>query len=723
MSDIGEGAGRLATVGQRLQQAKNRWFLGRDGELELFRAALGAPQPPFTVLHVHGPGGVGKTALLRTFADEARTAGAVTVPLDARHFEPSPPGFTAAVRAAAGLEDDADLGAVLGSGGRRAVVLLDTYETAAPLDDWLREQFLPELPADSIMVLAGREPPAPAWRAEAAWRELLRVIALRNLRPDDSRAYLGAAGVPEALHEPVLAFTHGHPLALSMVVDVLAQEQRHGLADFTPERAPDVMRELLARFVANVPSPLHRRALEVCAHSRLTTEALLRAALDAGDIHDVFEWLRSLSFIEQGPYGLAPHDLARDLLDADLRWRDREQYGVQHDRVRTHVLDRIRRSAGQEQQRALLDLMFLHRSNPFTQPFWEWESFGQAYADALTPDDHEAVLAMTARHEGEESAALAAHWLDRQPDAFIALRTGEGALFGFLAHLTLSRASPEDLELDPGTRAAWAYALRHGPPRPGEEVTQLRFMIDRDTHQRASRAVNLVSVQCCRRWLMTPNLAWDFMTVMDEGFFDPLFAYLYYDRVPAADVEVGGRRLAAYAHDWRRMPAEQWLDLMGRRELDVEFQLPAAASGAQAQPLALSQPEFDQAARRALRDLHRADLLAANPLLRSRLVRERADAQGTPPARALAALLREAAALLAADPRDDKLLRAVDRTYLRPATTQERAAELLGLPFSTYRRHLTQGVARIAADLWERELYGSGPSTGEQEPGSDRSGN
>lgn len=723
MSDIGEGAGRLATVGQRLQQAKNRWFLGRDGELELFRAALGAPQPPFTVLHVHGPGGVGKTALLRAFADEARTAGAVSVPLDARHFEPSPAGFTAAVRAATGLEDDENLGVGLGVRGRRTVVLLDTYETAAPLDDWLREQFLPELPADSLMVLAGREPPAAAWRSEAAWRELLRVVALRNLGPEESRAYLGAAGVPKALHEPVLAFTHGHPLALSLVVDVLAQEQRQGLAGFTPEHAPDVIRELLSRFVANVPSDLHRRALEVCAHARLTTESLLRAALDAGDVHDIFEWLRSLSFIEQGPYGLAPHDLARDLLDADLRWRDREQYGVQHDRVRTHVLDRIRRSAGQEQQRALLDLMFLHRSNPFTQPFWEWESFGQAYADAFTPDDHEAVLAMTARHEGEESAALAAHWLDRQPDAFIALRTGEGALFGFLAHLTLSRASPEDLELDPGTRAAWAYARRHGPPRPGEEVTQLRFMIDRDTHQRASRAVNLVSVQCCRRWLMTPNLAWDFMTVMDEGFFDPLFAYLYYDRVPEADVEVGGRRLAGYAHDWRRMPAEQWLDLMGRRELDVEFQLPAAASGAQAQPLALSQPEFDQAVRRALRDLHRADLLAANPLLRSRLVRERADAQGTPPARALAALLREAAALLAADPRDDKLLRAVDRTYLRPATTQERAAELLGLPFSTYRRHLTQGVARIAADLWERELYGSGPSTGEQEPGSERSGN
>jgi hypothetical protein len=633
--------------------------------------------------------------------------------LEARGLRAHPRSGVAAVAltpgsAAAGLKDDEDPGVALGARGRRTVVLLDTYETAAPLDDWLRERFLPELPADSIMVLAGREPPAPAWRSEAAWRELLRVIALRNLRPDSSRAYLRAAGVPEALHERVLAFTHGHPLALSLVVDVLAQEKRQGLADFTPEHAPDVIGELLARFVVGVPSELHRRALEVCALARLTTEALLRAALDAGEVHDVFEWLRSLSFIEQGPYGLAPHDLARDLLDADLHWRDRERYAVYQDRIRDHVLGRIRRSTGQEQQRALLDLIFRLRSNPFARQYWEWTSFGQTYADALSPDDHEAVVAMTARRQGEESAALAAHWLRRQPDAFIALRGGDGVLLGFVMYLTLNRASPEDVEADPGTRAAWAYALRHGPPRPDEEVTHLRVVVDRDLGQRAAPALNLVSVLSGRRWLTTPNLAWDFQSVPDEATFGPLFAYLDYDRAPEADFEVGGRRLVTFAHDWRRTPAEQWLDLVGRRALDVEFQPAAAASGGQAQPLALSQPQFDQAVRRALHDLHRADLLAANPLLRSRLVRERAGAQGTPPARALAALLRDAAALLAADPRDDKLLRAVDRTYLRPATTQERAAELLGLPFSTYRRHLTQGVARIVASLWERELYGTG---------------
>jgi hypothetical protein len=696
------------TVGQRLERARHRWFLGRGDELELFRAAVTAPEPPFSVLHVHGPGGVGKTALLGVFADEARAAGARTLSLDARHFEPSPPGFMAALRSAAGLAGGDEAGTVLWAESWRTVLLVDTYELAAPLDDWLRERLLPELPASTLVVLAGREPPAPAWRAEPGWRDLLRVVALRNLRPEDSRAYLRAAAIPGHLHDSVLAFTHGHPLALSLVVDVLAQEEAAADAPaFAPEQAPDVVRELLARFVAGVPSPLHRQALEVCAHTRLTNEEQQRAALGAGDVHEVFEWLRSLSFIEQGPFGLAPHELARDLLDADLRWRDRERYAELHDRIRRHVIGRIRDSSGGEEQRALLDFMYLHRGNPFTQPYWEWVSFGQAWADPLTPADHAEAVAMTRRHEGDACTAMVAHWLGHQPEAFTAFRRGDGELLGFVAILSLDRAPAEAVEADPGTRAAWAYASTHAPPRPGEAVTHLRFLVDSETHQHASPAVNLVSVQATGHWLSTPRLAWNFISVTDTGYWSPLYAYIDYHRVEGADFEVGGVRFGTFAHDWRRVPPDAWLELMGTRELDVDFS-PAAPAG-QPQPLALSEPEFDQAVRRALRDLHRPDLLAANPLVRSRLVRERAAGQGTGAdlAGALADLIGEAAGALAADPRDDKLLRAVDRTYLSPAPTKERAAELLGLPFSTYRRHLAQGVARVVGDLWERELYGA----------------
>jgi hypothetical protein len=107
-----------------------------------------------------------------------------------------------------------------------------------------------------------------------------------------------------------------------------------------------------------------------------------------------------------------------------------------------------------------------------------------------------------------------------------------------------------------------------------------------------------------------------------------------------------------------------------------------------------------------LRNFHRSEELRANPLLRSRMVVERAgaDANDSASIGALQDLLQEAADSLRASPREAKGYRALHRTYLEPAPSQERAAELLGLPFSTYRRHLKGGITRVVEILWQREI-------------------
>jgi hypothetical protein len=46
----------------------------------------------------------------------------------------------------------------------------------------------------------------------------------------------------------------------------------------------------------------------------------------------------------------------------------------------------------------------------------------------------------------------------------------------------------------------------------------------------------------------------------------------------------------------------------------------------------------------------------------------------------------------------------LDRTFIRAAPTQEAAAEVLGLPFSTYRRHLTRAVDHVTEVLWSVEI-------------------
>ena len=78
--------------------------------------------------------------------------------------------------------------------------MFDTYERLASLDEWIRTWLVPRLPATALTVLAGRAAPDSAWRADPAWRELLRVVSLRNLSPAASRQYLRVCGVdPTAL--------------------------------------------------------------------------------------------------------------------------------------------------------------------------------------------------------------------------------------------------------------------------------------------------------------------------------------------------------------------------------------------------------------------------------------------------------------------------------------------------------------------------------------------
>ena len=182
-------------------------------------------------------------------------------------------------------------------------MLLDSYERLAVLDDWVREELLPDLPVKAVTVLAGRLPPGPGWRADPGWRDLLRVLALRNLTPEEGRDYLRRCGVPEPLHGRLLEVSYGHPLGLSLLAD---QVLRHDSPNIAVD-SPDLVATLVQRFLGTVPDLEQRRALEVCALARVTTEPLLRAALDVADARDLFDWIRRLSFVEAGPAGLFPH--------------------------------------------------------------------------------------------------------------------------------------------------------------------------------------------------------------------------------------------------------------------------------------------------------------------------------------------------------------------------------------------------------------------------------
>jgi hypothetical protein len=334
----------------------------------------------------------------------------------------------------------------------------------------------------------------------------------------------------------------------------------------------------------------------------------------------------------------------------------------------------------------------------------EWGSWGEYYPEPARPQDHGPILELVRTWEGEASAAVAARWLERQPEGFFVIRGVDGEVLGTLAILDLARCVVDDLNADPGARAAWDFAHRSAPPRRGEALTLCRFVVDRNGYQGPSPTLNATAVLTMQKQLCTPNLSWDFLALAEPDRWNSYFAAVDLPRAEGADFTVGNRGYGLFAHDFRKVPVEATAEIWTERALAQDVHV-APRQHAEAF-LVLAHPDFEAAVRQGFKDLRRPDLLARNPLGRTRLVASRM-AAGSTGAAELEAVLREAAATLARHPRDDKLLRAVDRTYLRPAATQEAAAAALGLPFSTYRRHLTQGMSRIVSVLWDLDVYGA----------------
>lgn len=494
---------------ERLNAVRYRYFVGRNQECDLFRSALAAPEFPFSILYFFGSGGVGKTTLMRQLAQICQSARIPVTSLDSRTFEPSPTSFLKALQAAMHLAPDESPIHTLATQPTRHTLLIDSYERLASLEDWLREDFLPQLPDHVLIVLAGRCPPASAWRADLGWQALFHAVALQNLSSEESRLYLARRSIPTAHYPAIVDFAQGHPLALSLMADLCIQDQ---CVEITPDVTAAVIQALSKTFLEEVPSSTHRLALEACTVVRLTTEALLAELLGMPDVHDLFEWLRGLSFMEANSFGLQPHDIVREVVATDLRWRNQDRWEELHQRAQNYYRTRLPQLQGQAHHQMLWEARFLNAHQP---------------------------------HDGSVS------------------------------------------------------------------------------------------------------------TIAD----------------------------------------------------------PSLSSLAEP-PLLLNQPEFAQAVRDALRQFARPEALYHSPLLRSRLVIDQSagdpsevgEANRASRTAILQSRLREATELLQASPRDEKLYRVLHRTYLQPALTQEQAAELLDLPFSTYRRHLKAGVARVIEILWQREM-------------------
>ncbi|GAA4974611.1 ATP-binding protein [Kineococcus glutinatus] len=664
-------------LASRLAAARAEALVGRAAERSVLEAMLSGAADAPVVAYVHGPGGIGKSSLLRHAAHRAELAGRRAVRLDGRHLDAQPRRFERA--------------AVPACHEPGAVLLVDSFEQSQPLEQWLRDAFLPRLADDAVVVLASRIAPDPEWFLDAGWAPLFAELAVRPLGVADSHALLAARGVADAQRDALVGFAGGSPLALSLAATVVA-----GGSDDVGTWSPtaDVLTTLVDRLVGEVPSGAHRRALEVVAQARVTREPLLRTVLGEEVTASAFPWLRQLPYIEVTPEGLHPHDAVRATLAADLRWRDPERFADVHAEVSRAALQAVRTAGEDDAQSAVVDWLFLHRDQRGMGDVFDGQAHPHVEDTPLSPQDVPDVLRMEAEAQGATSAEVAAHWLRRQPEAFRVYRhLGTSAPVAFMAIFQLEGPLAEDRAADPALDAIWEHVDAGGPLAPGEHVAVFRYCTQPGWREGPSPVMTLVTRRAFAHAVRATGRAATYSVVTDAerwgGFLTDWGLQL------VAQVPVGESVQHVYVQ-----PGGGWVQ--GR----VHAPVPAPREPVPPHVEDLPREVFDEGVLEALRTWRVPREFATSVLLRSRLVPSGSADPVSDLRRAFVAALDA----LQVDPAGVRAHEALDATYLSASRTHKAAARRLGVPYGTYRRHLVQAKERLVAQLWKQVGEGAAPT-------------
>jgi hypothetical protein len=643
----GRGAGTLAA---RLVDRDRDRFVGRTAELALLEQCL-EDDPPASVVLIHGPGGIGKSTVLRELGRRAEALGRETFFVEGRDLPPMPDALEAVL---AGARDSAE-----------PLVLIDTYERMTALDGYLRRGLLPSLPSRTMVVIAGRQAPDPGWFA-GGWEGVAVELELGALPASESLELLAAHGLQDERASAVVDWADGSPLALALAADTAAGDR-----DWNPARGPErpeIVRSLIRRLAETELQGLRLSALGVAAIARVTTVELLRAVLPDSDAEAAYQRLRALTFTEPLGDGITLHELVRKALRADLHRRDQER----ERELRRRIVDYLYERARQGDLLLAIDMAHLIE-NPAIRWGFGWEGSIDYRIDDLRDADAEIVEAELRRRDFAEWWLLTERFFQHAPERVAIARDTEDRMCGYLVCMTTATA-PEFAHQDDlvGPWLAHAAADAH----LGESVLWHDSVdLSREPRGRVQAMLGLAGV--LRSGARNPRFAYlPINPAMPDALtFASSVGAIHLEEL---DLVVGSRRIECHRIDYG--PGG----------------LPAAQRAVVYAELGLAPPNVEEgpgigleAVREALRNFRVPHELARSPLAKGGTTEERAEF--------VRRLLREAAERAFGDNENEKLLqRVLIRGYIEPAASHEQAALDLSLSRAAYFRRLRAAAERVA---------------------------
>lgn len=637
-------------LGDHLAAIDARRFTGRTGLLSRFDRLLAGDGPERVAL-VHGPGGIGKSAVLRAVGRRAAAAGRPVWSLDARALQPLPGEVE---RALAGAADRPG-----------AVVLIDSFELIPAQAGLLRERVLPGLAADAVVVIAGRQAPDRAW-FRGGWEHVCVELPVPPLPAAEARALLATLGVTDdAAADALVEWAAGSPLALTLAAPAGSDTSTIDLVGV------DLAKMIVRRLAGDELSEVDTDVLEVAAVARAVDGRLLAAVLPGRPTRAANERLRSSSVAELVDARVALHDLVRAALRDELRRRDRARY----DRLRCRIADHLYARVVGGETRLVSDLIEL-----IDDPGVRWGIGGSAghtcRVDPYRSGEVDDVVAAYLDDKGDPG-----WWddlapvLDAAPEAGLVARDLAGRPLGFCVSLPAQRwpaAADDDRVLGP----ILADARARGPERA--LIFRETFSVDADD---VVGVLNLAAV--LRSGLANVERSYIVDCSVGLGSTIDFFKAVGAVHHPGLDTEHEGRRVKVWVieHGPGGMVG-QVRDVI-RAEAGV-----AAPEGAEP-----AEEDLVGLAVEAVRDYSRPAVLAASPLAAvGATTEERIEALR-------AAIRRAVAAAFGPGPDDDLARRMVELADLDASVTHEQAAARLAVSRATYFRHLRQARRRVALAL------------------------
>ncbi len=618
------------------------------------------------LVHVVGPGGMGKTALLTVFAEQV-AARARVLWLAAGSVPHASPRLAEVL----GVPP-----AELGRGGRVDILLVDACEKDRALLDWLLEAALPGAGAQLLLVSAGREALGTPGPVRAALAPVTRELRLRPLSAEESLEALARRGVPESRRAELAQLAAGLPRALVE----LAERSRIDRPTPLDERPPNELVDAVAMgIMRDAPTPRHRRAVEALSVALALDQALLAAMLgplpeeELGALHD---WLAGLVFVVRDTRGLVPHPRVRSALERDLGARDpvlRRELGR---RAALELTARVDGLGMATRHQLLVEALFARRDAVAAPPGVAalFEGAREERLRRATAKDVEVVRAWL-DGSGPTARALGSWWSEQPASLLVLARSGPPTAAACIAAGQTAASGADLVLLAPpeegdACSAATLGALLGGLLVAVEERPELEGLSVSAPAGLEEFAEALGLVVLARGGLLPSHQRFAF-EALPTG------------TGPARPVEVFRRIALAEGPAPGRPPS-----------------LPRSPP----LRLATAAPQVGgEAVRAALAARHRPQELRRSPLAALRLVQHRAG-PGVAPEQALAAVLDEVCRGLAAAPGYASAARLLEATYLVPGVVkQEAAAAELGLPFGTYRYQLRRALELVTEELAARE--------------------